>query len=170
MSKQLEQAKLFHQLHSQNSPLIVYNIWDVGSAKALQDTGANVIGTSSWAIAAAQGLEDGENIPFEFILQTIRNISAQMNIPVSVDFESGYSQEIAKIQKNIENIILAGAVGINFEDQKIGSKELYTIKEQCERIHALRLKAEQMNMPLFINARTDIFLEPVFKFKIVLKI
>lgn len=53
----------------------------------------------------------------------------------------------------------AGAVGINFEDQIVGGEGLYTIEQQCPRIETMRGVAEQAAIPLFINARTDVFLK-----------
>ena len=64
-----------------------------------------------------------------------------------------------EIQKSIVKVIEAGAAGINFEDQVIDGKELYAIADQCARIKAIRDISEQMSIPLFINARTDIFLK-----------
>lgn len=159
MKQQIEKANIFHQLHNAKTPLILVNIWDAGSAKAIQQSGAKAIATSSWSVAAANGYEDGENIPFFTILNNINRITNAVNLPVTIDIEAGYSSSPQGIKAVIKEIINAGIVGINLEDQIINGSELYSINEQCSRIAAAREAAEENSMPLFINARTDMFLK-----------
>lgn len=156
MTTQTEYAQLFTQLHVKGSPLILYNIWDAGTAKVVQEIGAKAIATGSWAVAAAHGYGDGEKLPFETVLSNLREITASVNLPVTLDMESGYGRSPDQLQVNIRQVIAAGAVGINFEDQIIGGEGLYSIEEQAARIRAVRQAAD---IPLFINARTDIFLK-----------
>ena len=78
---------------------------------------------------------------------------------MTIDLEGGYGQNPTEVQATIEKIIEAGAVGINFEDQIVGGEGLYSIEDQCARIKAIRAVADRMSIPLFVNARTDIFLK-----------
>lgn len=157
MTTQIKQANLLKSLHIKGDPLILFNIWDAGSAQAVQEIGAKVIATGSWSVAASHGYEDGEKLPFDLALSNLKRIIASVNLPVTVDLEGGYGKTPAEIQGTVTKVIEAGAVGINFEDQIIGGNDLYSIEEQCTRIKAVREIAEQMSIPLFINARTDIF-------------
>lgn len=159
MTTQKEKAEVFKDLHKKENPLILFNIWDAGSAKAVEESGAKAIATGSWSVAAANGFADGENLPFEFALTNLERIVASVELPVTIDFEGGYSNEISELKENIEQIIAAGAVGINFEDQIVGGDGIYEIDEQSKRIAAIRETAERAGIPLFINARTDIFLQ-----------
>lgn len=156
MTTQTEYAQLFAQLHVKGSPLILFNIWDAGSAKAIQDIDVKAIATGSWAVAAAHGYGDGEKLPFEIVISNLKEITASVNLPVTLDMESGYGRSPEQLQANIQQVIAAGAVGINFEDQIIGGEGLYSMEEQSARIRAVRQAAD---IPLFINARTDIFLK-----------
>ncbi len=158
-SLQYERALLFKRLHTPNNPLVLVNIWDAGSAKAVETTGAKAIGTSSWSVAATNGYEDGEKLPLNLVLENLKRIIHSVNLPVTIDLESGYGENLSTLQETIRQIIQLGAIGINFEDQIIGRDDLYSIEEQCGRIEAIRTIAEQMSLPLFINARTDIFLK-----------
>ena len=88
-------AERFADLHRQATPLIVYNAWDAGRAAAIREAGAPAIGTSSWAIAAAQGFEDGEQLPFDVLVQVAARIVAKVDVPVSVDAEGGYADDAA---------------------------------------------------------------------------
>ncbi|MCR9212330.1 MAG: isocitrate lyase/phosphoenolpyruvate mutase family protein [Proteobacteria bacterium] len=156
---QAEKAKQFKSLHIPGSPLALYNIWDAGSAKAIEKKGAKAVATGSWSVAAAQGYKDGEAIPLEFVLQIARRISDTVEVPLTLDFEGGYAADPATLTKNVRQVIQAGAIGINFEDQIVGGSGLYDIADQVNRIKAIREAAEQENVPLFINARTDVFLK-----------
>lgn len=162
-SVQRERALLFKSLHTPSNPLILVNIWNAGSAKTVETAGAKAIGTSSWSVAESHGYEDGEKLPLNLFLENIKRIIHSVNLPVSIDLESGYGKNILSLQETIRQIIQLGAIGINFEDQIIEHNDLYSIEEQCERIEAIRAVAEQMSLPLFINARTDIFLKAEVK-------
>lgn len=159
MATPIERANLLASLHIKGDPLIFFNIWDAGSAKALQETGAKAIATGSWSVAAAHGYSDGEELPFEVVLSNLLEIVASVDLPVSLDMESGYGRTPAQLHETITKVIEAGAVGINFEDQIIGEDGLYSIEEQAARVKAVRQAAGAAGVPLFINARTDIFLK-----------
>lgn len=158
-TEQQEAAKLFATLHVKGNPLVLPNVWDVGSAKAIAESNAKALATSSWAVAAASGYEDGEKIPFERVIENVQRITKNVHLPVSVDIEGAYSYDLRTVADNIEQIIHTGAIGINFEDQIIGGKGLYSIEDQCARIKAIRERADLYYFPLFINARTDIFFQ-----------
>jgi 2-methylisocitrate lyase-like PEP mutase family enzyme len=88
---QTEKAKRFAKLHVKGSPLLLYNAWDAGSAKAIAEAGAKAIATSSWSVAEAQGYRDGELIPIALAEQIVGQIAATIDLPVTVDFEGGYN-------------------------------------------------------------------------------
>lgn len=156
---QKEKATAFAALHQKGNPVIIYNIWDAGTAKAVADAGAEALGTGSWSVAAAQGYADGENLPMEALLSTAKSIASAVELPLSVDFEGGYAEDPAELAKNVAKVIDAGAIGINFEDQVVGGSGVYPISRQAERIRAIRSLADSRGIPLFINARTDLFLQ-----------
>ncbi len=155
----IDNAKRFYALHVKGEPLILYNVWDAGTAKTIQAAGAKAIATSSFAVAAANGYEDGEKIPFARVLENIANIVDNIILPVTLDFEGGYARSPHDLHENILRVIKSGVAGINFEDQIINGNGLYSIPEQCTRIHAVCQSALSQSFPLFINARTDIFLK-----------
>lgn len=152
-------AELFAELHVPGAPLVLYNVWDAGSAKVIAEAGAKAIATGSWSVAAAHGYGDGQEIPMELVLRIVSRIVASVDVPVSLDFEGGYAETPAEVAANVRRVIEAGVVGINFEDQVLGGSGLYAIDAQCERISAIRRAADAAGVPLFINARTDLFLK-----------
>lgn len=155
---QAEKARSFKSLHVKGVPLVLYNIWDAGSAKALAEAGAKALATGSWSVAAAQGFEDGEAMPLSFLLQIVERIVATTDLALTVDFEGGYAAAPQDVAENVRAVIRAGAIGINFEDRVVQGEGLYPVEEQVARIRAIRAMAEQEGVPLFINARTDLFL------------
>mgnify|MGYP001449171194 CR=1 FL=1 len=159
MTTQKEKANQFAELHVEGDPLILFNIWDTGSAKAVQEAGAKAIATGSHSVAAANGYDDGQHMPLDLALGNLERIIANVDLPVTIDFEGGYATEIIELQGNITKVIDAGAVGINFEDQIVGGEGLYSIRDQSERIAAVREAADKKAIPLFINALTDVFLK-----------
>jgi 2-methylisocitrate lyase-like PEP mutase family enzyme len=156
--KSLEKAEDFAALHIKGSPLVLYNAWDAGSAKAVCDAGAPAIATSSWAVAAAHGYADGEKIPMHLVEQIIERIVATVDVPVTVDFEGGYSNHDDTLAGNVARLLDLGVIGINFEDRIVCGNGLYSVERQSRRIEAIRKTADKRGVPLFINARTDLFL------------
>ena len=154
----LEKAERLAALHIKGSPLVLYNAWDAGSAKAICEAGAPAIATSSWAVAAVHGYADGERIPMQLLEQIIARIVATINVPVTVDFEGGYSDDDGTLAGNVARLLDLGVVGINFEDRIVSGNGLYSVERQSRRIAAIRKTADKRGVPLFINARTDLFL------------
>lgn len=159
MVTQKEKADAFGNLHVKGSPVILFNIWDAGSARTIEQAGAKAIATGSWAVAAANGFEDGEKIPFELALKNLERIAAAVALPVTIDLEGGYATDLSELKENIRKVIAAGAIGINFEDQIVGGDGLYAIEDQCARIEAVHEASKETSISLFINARTDVFLK-----------
>ena len=114
---QAENAARFAGLHVRGAPLLLYNAWDAGSAKAILEAGGRAIATSSWSVAEAQGYRDGETIPIGLAEQIIGQIVATIDVPVTVDFEGGYSEDEGELSDNISRLLDLGVIGINFEDR-----------------------------------------------------
>ena len=106
----------FYQLHQQNKPLIIANAWNVKSAQIIEQNGYEAIATSSGAISNSLGYEDGEKIPFSELLYIVQRIKSCTNVPLSVDLEKGYSDNISELIENIQRLVDIGVAGINLED------------------------------------------------------
>jgi len=155
---QKTKAAAFQHMHQSGNPLILYNIWDFGSARAVADAGAKALATGSWSVAASQGYDDGEQIPKETLFKLAEAISSRIDLPLSVDFEGGYAVDPEEVAANVHRLITAGATGLNFEDQVVGSEQLHPIALQMKRINAIQKVGLGVEIPIFINARTDYFL------------
>jgi 2-methylisocitrate lyase-like PEP mutase family enzyme len=149
----------FKDLHHQNSPLLLCNVWDVASAKVAEKLGFAAIGTSSAAIAAARGLADGENLKFAELLQVVRQIKQHCKLPLTVDIESGYSREPQVISEHIVSLNQLGVVGINIEDSVVNSqRKLLPSEEFAATLSYIKQQLGQDQIDMFINARSDVYL------------
>jgi 2-methylisocitrate lyase-like PEP mutase family enzyme len=146
----------FAALHVPGDPVILYNIWDVGSALAVVAAGAKALATGSHPVADANGWPDGQNVPIDLALENAKRIVNAVELPLTVDFESAYSTDPEEGAANLARLAATGAVGCNFEDQVIGGEGLHPLDVQVRRISAIR---EAVGDQFFINARTDLFLK-----------
>jgi len=140
-------------------PLVLFNVWDAGSAKAVAAAGAKAIATGSWSVANANGFEDGERIPLAMAIDNLRRIVGVASLPVTVDLESGYGDGPEAVGETIGRAIDAGAIGCNLEDSFPASGRLRDIVDQAERIRRARRVADAVGIRFFINARTDVFFQ-----------
>ena len=146
----------FAALHVPGDPLILYNIWDVGSAHAVAAAGAKALATGSHPVGDASGFGDAQQVPLDFVFANARRIAETVDLPLTVDFESAYSTEPEEGAANVARLKETGAVGCNFEDQVIGGEGLHPLDLQVQRIRAIR---RAVGDDFYINARTDLFLK-----------
>lgn len=146
----------FAKLHQPGHPVILYNVWDSGSAQAVARAGAKAIATGSHPVADANGWPDGQGVPIDFVFANASRVVASVDLPVTVDFESAYAVDPDEAGANVARLKATGAVGCNFEDQVIGGEGVHPLDLQCRRIQAIR---NAVGADFFINARTDLFLK-----------
>ena len=146
----------FAALHVPGDPIILYNIWDVGSALAVVAAEAKALATGSHPVADANGWPDGQKVPIDFAFANARRIVDAVDLPLTVDFESAYSTDPEEGGANVAGLAATGAVGCNFEDQIIGGEGLHPLDLQVRRIAAIR---NAVGDQFYINARTDLFLK-----------
>ena len=156
-SIQKEKAEMFLKFHYDEEILVLLNTWDSGSSKLVEACGYKAIATTSMGLAASLGRPDCEVIKLSELLQIVTGIVRAVNVPVTVDFESGYGKNIDEIIVSVTKLINTGIVGINIEDSIEMSPLLIDEMEFCERIAAIRALSDALGFHLVINARTDSF-------------
>lgn len=159
MTHQNDKAATFHALHEKGNPIVLFNIWDVGSANTVAGAGAKAIATGSAPVAMANGFSDGEKIPLSFALDNASRIVDAVDLPVTLDFEGAYGVTPEAVAGNVSKALKTGVVGFNFEDQIVGESGLYDIDVQAKRVAAVGSACKAAGVNAFINARTDIFLK-----------
>lgn len=154
---QKEKAEMFLKFHHEKEILVLLNSWDAGSSKLIEACGYKAIATTSMGVAASLGYPDCEVIQLSEMLEVIRGIVNAVTIPVTVDIEAGYGNNLGEIIESVNKIIATGIVGINIEDSIELSPVLTDEVEFCERISAIRALSDSLGFHLVINARTDSF-------------
>src|SRR5262245_9848087 len=125
-------AALFRALHTSSSILVLPNAWDVASARLMEASGARAIATSSAAVAWAHGRADGGGLTREMVTSSARAIVRSVQLPVSVDIEAGYGDEVHGVAELARQLVDIGVVGINIEDgtgdPELLARKIETIK------------------------------------------
>jgi len=155
MTAQAQRAEQFRDLHHGDRPLLILNGWDAGSARIFERAGAAAIATTSSGVAWARAYPDGQRLPLTQLATAVREMAEAVEIPLSVDLEAGFAERPEQVARNAEAMVEAGAVGINLEDGANPPELL------ADKIRAVREMAARCAVPLFINARTDLFLRAI---------
>src|ERR1700739_1152551 len=151
-----ERATALLELHQPGNPVILPTVWDAWSARLATDAGFAALTVGSHPLADSIGKPGGEGMWFDDVLTRVAQITAAVDVPVSVDIESGYGQPAARL---IEGLLSVGAVGLNIEDTgHSGGKRLRSAGEHAELVGALRAAADAAGVHVVVNARTDLFL------------
>ena len=159
-SVQKKLADQFLRLHRGPNVVVLANVWDVAGACIVEAAGAKALATSSAAVAFALGYPDGQRISAPEMLDVVSLIAHAVKIPVSADLEAGYSESPKEIEQLTQELLAAGAVGLNLEDG-IGNGKLYPLEQQLRKIEAVRSTAERAGIHVVLNARTDVYLDEV---------
>lgn len=159
ISEQVTKAKSFRAMHNGREILLLPNVWDVASARIVEDAGYGAVATTSAGIAFALGYPDGEKISRDEMLDAVARIARAVKVPVTADVESGYGSTPEDAKRTALAVIEAGAVGMNLEDATGESgNPLADLSAQLEKIRAVREAAASAGVPLVLNARTDVYL------------
>jgi 2-methylisocitrate lyase-like PEP mutase family enzyme len=146
----MSKGELLRSLHDDRELLVLFNVWDVITAKVVADLpGCRALATASHSIAASAGYPDGENIPREEMIAAVGRIAAAVDLPVSADLEAGYGDPA----ETIRQAVAVGIVGANLEDQA------KPFDEAVAAVRAAVGAAEKEGVPFALNARTDVVLK-----------
>jgi 2-methylisocitrate lyase-like PEP mutase family enzyme len=149
-------AEKFLSLHRPGEPAVLPTVWDAWSANLAVSAGFSALTVGSHPVADSLGRSDNEGMTFDELLGRVRDITAAVDVPVSVDIESGYGEQPARL---VDGLLDAGAIGLNIEDtvHSEGGR-LRSPQEHADVVRGLRQAAEAADVPLVLNARTDLFL------------
>lgn len=146
----------FAALHVPGEPVVLYNIWDAGSAIAVAAAGAKALATGSHPVGDASGFGDAHQVPLDYVFANATRILKTVDLPLSVDFEGAYSIDPDEGAANVAALKATGAVGCNFEDQVVGGEGIHPLEDQVRRIAAIRAAVGD---DFFLNARTDLLIK-----------
>ena len=150
---------LLRSLHRPGEPLLLPNVWDVATARAVVAAGFPVVATSSGGVAGTLGYEDHEHAPGDEMLAAAARIVRGVEVPATIDAEAGYGMQPAQLVAALRS---AGGAGCNLEDSDHATDSLRDPERHAEWLRAVRHAASADGYPLVINARVDVFLRPFF--------
>lgn len=150
-----QRAAAFLAMHQPGNPVVLPTVWDAWSAKLAVSAGFAALTVGSKPVAESMGRSDGEGMSFTEVLDRARQITAVVDVPVSLDIESGYAESPDRL---VDGLLAAGVIGCNIEDSVHSQdKRLRSAAEHAEYVAALREAADAAGTHLVINARTDLF-------------
>jgi 2-methylisocitrate lyase-like PEP mutase family enzyme len=154
-----ERAAALLALHVPGNPVILPTVWDAWSATLAVDAGFAALTVGSHPVADSVGKPDGEGMSFDDLTTRVAQITSAVDVPISVDAESGYGEDPKRL---IDGLLSAGAVGLNVEDtvHKEGGR-IRTDEEHAALVGELRKAADAAGVHVVINARTDLFLRQI---------
>jgi 2-methylisocitrate lyase-like PEP mutase family enzyme len=149
-----QRAEALLAMHQPGNPVVLPTVWDAWSARLAVDAGFGALTVGSHPLADSVGKADQEGMTFDDVVARVKQITAAVDVPVSVDIESGYGESPTRL---IAGLLEAGAVGLNIEDtvHSEGGR-LRSSSEHAEFVGALRKAADETGVHVVVNARTDL--------------
>jgi 2-methylisocitrate lyase-like PEP mutase family enzyme len=161
-SEQRRLAEALRKMHCAPPLLLLPNAWDAMSARIFEAAGFPAVATTSGGVAWALGFPDGEKAPWHEVVAATERIVRAVRVPVTADIEAGYGEAPDQVAHSVEEIIAAGAVGLNLEDGTPDpERPVRSLEDAVERIRAAREAALAADVPVVINARIDLYLKHV---------
>lgn len=148
----------FLGLHYGDSPLLIPNPYDRGSARVLQGLGFRALATTSGGFAATLGRRD-YGITRDEALEHAASIVAAVDIPVSADLENGFGDDVDDVVRTVRGAIGAGLAGCSIEDStRTDAGPIYDKGLAVERIAAAVEAAHGGPARIVLTARAENFL------------
>lgn len=121
------------------------NAWDVGSAKHLEKMGFSAIATTSSGHARSIGKVDQEVTLDELLAHSVELISA-VSIPLNVDSERLFSNDLAGVTRVASLVAETGAGGYSIEDYDPVTDSIDPIGLATERVAAAKAGGGDMTL------------------------
>lgn len=151
-----ERAAALKALHVSGNPVVLPTVWDAWSATIAVGAGFAALTVGSHPVADSVGKADGEGMSFDDLTARVAQITGAVDVPISVDVESGYGETAERL---IDGLLAAGAVGLNIEDTvHKENKRLRTPEEHAALVGELRAASDAAGVHVVLNARTDLFI------------
>jgi len=154
MSEPANTAAEFLALHHRESPLLIANAWDAGSARLFASLGFEALATTSSGYAASLGRLD-YGISREEALVHGASLAAAGGLPVSADLENGFADEPEGVAETVRLARAAGLAGCSVEDWCPSERRLYDLEHAVERVAGAATAAHEGDGGLVLTARAE---------------
>ena len=144
----------FFELHARPEVFVIPNPYDIGSAKMLAHAGFEALATTSAGFAWSLGVDDGD-VTFDQLLDHVRAIASAVDVPLNVDSERMFADDLAGVAANATLLHEAGAAGCSIEDWNRETQAIDPIEVATERVAAAAQAAHVTGDPLVLTARCE---------------
>jgi 2-methylisocitrate lyase-like PEP mutase family enzyme len=154
----VKRAEGFLALHHGDSPLLIPNPWDAGSARVLASIGFRALATTSSGFAATLGRLDGSVSRDEALAHAAAIVEAT-ELPVSADLENCFAEDAAGVGETVRLAIETGLAGCSVEDST-GQAEspIFELGEAVDRVAAAAEAAHSGSVHFVLTARSENYL------------
>src|SRR5947209_17663528 len=115
MTDHVDPSRGFLELHTSESPLLLPNAWDLGSARLLAWLGFKALATTSSGFAASLGRLDG-NVSREEALSHAAALGHATGLPINADFENCFADDPDGVAETVRLAAEAGIAACSVED------------------------------------------------------
>ena len=150
-----EMTDRFRNLH-QTGTFLMPNPWDLGSARFLESLGFSALATTSWGLAASLGRRD-QTVTRDEMLAHTEALTSVIAVPLNVDSERCYSDDLAGITETVRLLGAAGASGCSIEDYDPATKAIDPIELATERVAAAAEGARSSGLVLTARAENPFY-------------
>jgi len=154
---QAARSEAFRALHIPGSPLVLFNAWDVGSAQAIMESGAEAIAVNAWTVAVAHGFDEVAHMPDDLYIGNLQRIATSSHLPVTASLCGFHSACPSSIAEEVTRLLMAGAVGFSITDAVDSNGTLRDISDQATLISTARVAGDDVGVRPFLYARTEVF-------------
>ena len=129
----------FRALH-EDGTFVMPNPYDLGSARLLAALGFVALASTSAGLAAALGRLD-MTVSREELLDHVGPLAAATDLPLNVDSERCFADDLAGVTESVELLADAGAAGCSIEDWNPTSQSIDPLDVAVERVAAAAVGA-----------------------------
>jgi 2-methylisocitrate lyase-like PEP mutase family enzyme len=151
----MDSPRTLRDLHAAGF-FVIPNAWDVGSAVRLEGLGFRAIATTSGGLAWSLGKQD-QQVTFDELCEHVAALVHDVGVPVSVDSERMYSDDLDGVAANVRTLAELGAGGLSIEDYDPATKSIEPIDVATARVAAAAGAASERGLVLTARAENLLY-------------
>jgi 2-methylisocitrate lyase-like PEP mutase family enzyme len=144
----------FRALHEREQLFLMPNPWDVGSARLLEAAGFEALATTSAGFAWSLGRPD-QNVSRNELVAHVAMLAAATDLPLNVDSERCYPDDLGGVTRTVELLREAGAAGFSIEDYNPDTGGMEDVAAAAERVAEAAEASRRQEEPMVLTGRAE---------------
>jgi 2-methylisocitrate lyase-like PEP mutase family enzyme len=144
----------FRALHEREQLFLMPNPWDIGSARLLESAGFEALATTSAGFAWSLGRPD-QNVSRNELVAHVATLAAATDLPLNVDSERCYPNDLGGVTRTVELLREAGAAGFSIEDYNPETGTMDDVAAAAERVAEAAEASRRREQPLVLTGRAE---------------